>query len=757
MVDLDRFLLTEEQKRRLAEALRRTYFEHHPDAYFETDAGRRDLLDHASWRYEECLRFILPWVLRHVDLASAVVLEIGSGSGSSAAAFARVAGHVHGYELVEKNVRAARARHEVLGIENATFHRIDPQQLGEELARNHPEGVDLVLLYAVLEHQLIGERLDTLRETWTRLRPGGWMVVGDTPNRLVYRHEHTSSLPFFDMLPDDLALRFSQKSPRQGFRDSMERELQTSREKALETLARWGRGVSFHEFEAVLGSLGDLVVADGYEEPLVWHKAVTLEEELLRTYLRERIPEVPLGFSRANLDLILRKPDGRRAAPGADPGPARRRAEAAHSPAPPQGRAVPHAGPSRLVVASPPGARTDAREVVARLRSEHPEFEQSYVRYQEQLAHWRNLGVFGDDLVRGKHVLDWECGRGIFSAIFLELGAASVTGIDGWLHEDWAKQALARLPDARFERVSIREFRERADRRFDLILANTVTEHLPELAEQLAACCDLLEPGGVFLNNHDNYYQPAGAHDHGFLNHGPGDRVAFQGPACWSDPRRCEASAEFRRGLRERMPWTWNEQTEALLDPEECDACPYFRRAQPWAHLVYHDDFRRSFPQVGFTTGYPGRSSLNKITLFQLRQWLLEAGFVIESWTPHRCANEPPPFLTRPPWSLAPEDLRTCTVVAACRKAAVNPYRAGGAVVWDVPAPDPQQAERKADEIGVGFAAGQDAPGARATHLTPRRELAFDQKRVVAAELNGRTLLGLALRKLARKVGRLGR
>ena len=183
--------------------------------------------------------------------------------------------------------------------------------------------------------------------------------------------------------------------------------------------------------------------------------------------------------------------------------------------------------------------------------------------------------------MRGKHVLDWECGRGVFSAIFLELGAASVTGIDGWLHEDWAKQTLARLPDARFERVSIRELCERSDQHFDLVFANTVTEHLPELAQQLAVCWEILEPGGVLANNHDNYYQPVGSHDHGFLNYGPDDRIVFQGPACWSDPRRCEASAEFRRALRERLPWTWNEQTEALLDPEECDACPYFRRAQP--------------------------------------------------------------------------------------------------------------------------------------------------------------------------------
>jgi 2-polyprenyl-6-hydroxyphenyl methylase/3-demethylubiquinone-9 3-methyltransferase len=389
----------------------------------------------------------------------------------------------------------------------------------------------------------------------------------------------------------------------------------------------------------------------------------------------------------------------------------------------------------------------DVSEIVARLRAEHPEFDESYRGYTDQLDGWRARGLWRDELVRGRHVLDWECGRGVFSAIFLELGAASVTGIDGWLDEDWAKQVLSQLPDARFEQVSIREFRERAGRRFDLVFANTVTEHLPDLAQQLTVCWELLQPDGLFLNNHDNYAQPVGSHDHGFLWYGPEERVVFQGPECWSDPRRCEASAEFRRGLRERLPWTWNDQTEALLDPEECDACPYFRRAQPWAHLVYQDDFRRIFPQPSFTSGYPGRSGLNKITLFQLRQWLLEAGFVIESWTPSLCANEPPAFLTRPPWSFDREDLRTCTVLTVCRKAPVNPYRSEQAVVWDPPAPDPHVTEPEGSDVGIRVE----------TPRPQRREPSPDERRAIAAGLNGRSLLGLALRKLARKILRLGR
>lgn len=308
MIATDRFLMSESEKQGVAAHLRRTYFVRQSDAYFETEAGRKDLRDHVVWRYEDCLKHVVPWVARHASLADSVVLEIGCGSGSSTAAFARFVEHVHAYEITEKNVEAAQARLEVLGIDNVTFHLIDPCQLGRELAMHHPDGVDIVLLYAVLEHQLICERLETIRETWARLKPGGLMVMGDTPNRLVYIHHHTASLPFYDMLPDELALLYSQRSPRVNFRDTMSRQVAVSKERAVETLNRWGRGVSFHEFEIILGDLRGLVVGDGFDEEILRRKRLTLEESLLRTFLEETGVEVPIGFSRSSLDLILRKP-----------------------------------------------------------------------------------------------------------------------------------------------------------------------------------------------------------------------------------------------------------------------------------------------------------------------------------------------------------------------------------------------------------------------------------------------------------------
>jgi SAM-dependent methyltransferase len=317
----------------------------------------------------------------------------------------------------------------------------------------------------------------------------------------------------------------------------------------------------------------------------------------------------------------------------------------------------------------------DLSSIISQIRAQAPEFDRSYPAYKGAVADWRKRGLLRDEFVQGKTVLDWECGRGVFAALFLEMGARHVVGIDTWLDTDYSSQILSRLPNATFRKISIKEFRAVADCQFDLVFANTVTEHLVDLPQQLIACRDLIETNGLLFVNHDHYYQPVGSHDHGFLFYGENNLMVFQGPQCWSEPRKCEASEQFRQSIIQRFPWTWDEQIESLMDPKACNECPYYKRARPWAHLIYQDEFRRVFPQVCFTTGYE-KSSLNKVTTFQLRQFIIEAGFDIESWIPNMIANEPPDFLTKPPYHFNPDELRTCTVTAVCRKSSAHCYQA---------------------------------------------------------------------------------
>lgn len=295
----------DELKRSLLDSDR---FRHIPAAHFETELGRKQLDDHVYRRHQVCSEMIVPWVDRKRPLDGAVMVEIGCGTGSSAAAFSPRVATIHAHDINDESLDAARRRIDILKLGNVTIHDGAPSDFIESMRLQYPGGVDVVLLYAVMEHQTLDERLETLSAWWSMLRPGGVIVVADTPNRLVYMHHHTSYIPFFDMLPDPLAFRFLDQSPRAGFRERMAQAISKSKEHATEALDRWGRGVSFHEFQAVLGDLRPLVVGDGFEPEIVARKQVVTVERLLLTFMLEAQLPVPIGFARRSVDIILRKP-----------------------------------------------------------------------------------------------------------------------------------------------------------------------------------------------------------------------------------------------------------------------------------------------------------------------------------------------------------------------------------------------------------------------------------------------------------------
>jgi SAM-dependent methyltransferase len=309
-------------------------------------------------------------------------------------------------------------------------------------------------------------------------------------------------------------------------------------------------------------------------------------------------------------------------------------------------------------------------KIVQAICNQDPQFAAAYQNYRSQIQNWVDNDVISKKQIIGKKILDWECGSGVFTAIFIEEGAAAVTAIDSWLNIDQIERTLSTLPSASFHQLSIEEFAKDKQHHntYDLIFANTVTEHMPNLPSLLNICHQLLAVDGTLLINHDNYYQPVGSHDHGFLFYNDNNEIVFQGPCCWETTSKCAASADFRKSLSERLHWTWNEWNEAQLTPDNCNYCPYYRRSQPWAHLLYQQEFRQVFPLPCFTSGYAS-SGLNKITLFQLRQFLIEAGFNIESWTPIRINNKPPLELLSPPFNFSVDDLCTAVVAVRCSKA----------------------------------------------------------------------------------------
>jgi 2-polyprenyl-3-methyl-5-hydroxy-6-metoxy-1,4-benzoquinol methylase len=248
----------------------------------------------------------------------------------------------------------------------------------------------------------------------------------------------------------------------------------------------------------------------------------------------------------------------------------------------------------------------------------------------------------------GRTVLDWEAGDCAWSVVFLLKGARHVTAIDSYNNGEVASKALKDRLGFSFQRASAEAFAklhaETHGNHFDFVFANTVTEHIQNLPLAFDALKRVMGQNGLFFCNHDNYYSPSGSHDHGFWLFGSDNYVTFQGTDCWASEEKCEKSSAHRRSVIEKLPWTWSLEIDARLTPENCANCPYYKRSQPWGHLAYAHEFLTVYPEPGMRTGRD-RSSLNKITPFQLSQFLTEAGFQILKSKRNFVKNVPPPEL----------------------------------------------------------------------------------------------------------------
>jgi hypothetical protein len=171
----------------------------------------------------------------------------------------------------------------------------------------------------------------------------------------------------------------------------------------------------------------------------------------------------------------------------------------------------------------------------------------------------------------------------------------------------------------------------------------------------------LLKPGGRFVALHDNYYSPMGSHDHAFVGPDPNEpqRMHFKGVRCWDSPLKCEASKEFR----EKSERIYGTVANITLTPEDCSKCPYYQRSHVWAHLLFQETFPVIYRNDFFISGRCG--AVNKVTPFQLRQFLIEVGFEVTTWQPNKIANEPSAKLIE---QFHVNDLQTATILLAAEK-----------------------------------------------------------------------------------------
>lgn len=289
------------------EYLANHYFTGVEDEYRNSTQFTHDVAEHTHLRTVRFHDALVPWAQKVFDLSGSTVCEIGSGTGSSTIAFAPYVNQIHCFELDEKSTRAAQARFNFFDIQNVAF---EDELFGPQsnfVKSGHT--ADIVLFVAVLEHMTFNELDAALKAAFAVLRPGGIIIVAETPNRLSVLDYHSSWLPFYQWLPLDVRRRYHNKSPRQHFAYDIENVSKISPNEVEERLTRWGRGVSYHDFELALGpDVHDMIVADGWEPEVRPLAPVFKDDEILLDIFKRFEISANKAFARSWLYLIVRKP-----------------------------------------------------------------------------------------------------------------------------------------------------------------------------------------------------------------------------------------------------------------------------------------------------------------------------------------------------------------------------------------------------------------------------------------------------------------
>ena len=288
-----------------------------PDQPF-TEKGRWQRQHLIYGRMQQCRNQFLPWLSYHVELSATVIAEFGCGTGCSTVPLAEACKFLHAFDTDAEALECARNRLELLQTSNVKLHCMPPDWLksrapGTPLPNTNSPNV--VVCYAFLEHLTPEERINFLQMAWAMLEPGGYLVTYETPNRLHWWDWHSSKLPFQDTLPDVLAQAYLSRSNRPDIdvrTQSLDQLITCTEANDFEELYRFGRGVSYHEFDLAIGLSKLEVIADSYSQKAMirgeWAQQDAEWERALTSKFEKYAPAVNPAFAYPSLDLILRKP-----------------------------------------------------------------------------------------------------------------------------------------------------------------------------------------------------------------------------------------------------------------------------------------------------------------------------------------------------------------------------------------------------------------------------------------------------------------
>jgi 2-polyprenyl-3-methyl-5-hydroxy-6-metoxy-1,4-benzoquinol methylase len=270
------------------------------DYYFKNSRplSKDDLKDHIESRIFVSRTKIIPWIMKNLEIKNKKILEVGSGTGSSSITLAEQGAEVTGVDVDSSSLEVAKIRANLLNL-NIQFLELS----GTEINKLNDK-FDVVIFYATLEHMTVEERIESLKQAYALLNENGYLIIVEAPNRLWIEDTHTSELPFFQWLPDNLAYLYTKFSEKQSFNSKY---LDTEYLK-LEEFYRRGRGVSYHEFDLAFNNNEDLIIISSLNR-LVYSKSLIntfFYKKIYKLYLK-KFTNKNKAFLEEYLDLIIQK------------------------------------------------------------------------------------------------------------------------------------------------------------------------------------------------------------------------------------------------------------------------------------------------------------------------------------------------------------------------------------------------------------------------------------------------------------------
>lgn len=252
-------------------------------------------------RLGSAIFYRMPWLLGlGKDLSRLNVVELGCGRGLKAIPWSRLFRSYLGVDLDPDAIAFARRAAQLTSRPNLEFHAGNAAEAVREPERFGITGrIDVVVLYAVVEHLTPAERKQVLGLCREVLQDGGMVVFCETPNRLIPHDGHSTYLHFFQTLPPEIAIEYIKRSPRAHAVEAVTDE---------ESLYRWGQGASYHEFDLWMSDpAGKLpgILADGWSHWPICDEPLRRDELALNEYIKTHGPLAPPAFARYWLDAVF--------------------------------------------------------------------------------------------------------------------------------------------------------------------------------------------------------------------------------------------------------------------------------------------------------------------------------------------------------------------------------------------------------------------------------------------------------------------